>query len=85
MASSSAATATEPLWGSTPMSTFMSAGTSVSVEPLPLLAREGHSYYLGPVPIPLLSHSAGRGRQREASREQANPSLVGDRKFRSDP
>jgi len=31
VASSTAATATEPLWGSTPMSTFMSAGTSVSV------------------------------------------------------
>src|SRR5215208_5997367 len=34
--------ATDALWGSTPIKTFMSAGTSVSVEPLPL-AREGHS------------------------------------------
>jgi hypothetical protein len=41
-ASSTAATATDALWGSTPIKTFMSARTSVSVEPLPL-AREGHS------------------------------------------
>ncbi len=41
-ASSTAATATDALWGSTPIKTFMSAGTSVSVEPLPL-AGGGHS------------------------------------------
>jgi hypothetical protein len=42
VASSIAAKANDVLWGSTPMSTFMSARTSVSVEPLPL-ASEGHS------------------------------------------
>ena len=34
-ASSTIAKATEPLWGSTPIKTFMSARTSVSVGPLP--------------------------------------------------
>ena len=42
MASSTTATATDALWGSTLIKTFMSARTSVSVEPLPF-AREGHS------------------------------------------
>jgi hypothetical protein len=40
VASSSAATANDALWGSTPMSTFMR--TSVSVGPLPS-SRGGHS------------------------------------------
>jgi hypothetical protein len=71
-ASSTAATATDALWGSTPIKTFMSARTSVSAESLPL-AREGHSDF-GPCSIPLLSHSARHGRRRDASREQANPS-----------
>jgi hypothetical protein len=39
VASSIAATATEPLWGSTPISTFMSARTSVSVGSPPPSAR----------------------------------------------
>ena len=46
MASSTAATATEPLWGSTPIKTFTSAhlrfGGTFAID-----AREGHSYYFG--------------------------------------
>ena len=73
LASSTAATATDALWGSTPIKTFMSARTSVSVEPLPL-ARVGHSDF-GPC-----SHTSfeslrtPRSLRRDASREQANPS-----------
>jgi hypothetical protein len=49
LASSSAATANDALWGSTPISTFMSARTSVSVgPPPPPSARVGHSYYFVP-------------------------------------
>jgi hypothetical protein len=44
---------------------------------------EGHSDF-EPC-IPLLSHFARRGRQRDASLEQANPSLMGGRTFASDP
>jgi hypothetical protein len=47
----------EPLWGSTPIKTFMSARTSVSVEPSPS-TRAKDIPTLGPAPIPLLSHSA---------------------------
>ena len=85
VALSTAATATDALWGSTPMSTFMTARTSVSVGPLPPSARAKDIPTLGLVPTPLLSHSACRGHRRDASREQANPFLVGDRKFASDP
>ena len=58
LASSSAATATEPLWGSTPIKTFMSARTSVSVGPSPPLARAKDIPTSGSASIPLLSHSA---------------------------
>ena len=75
MASSTAATATDALWGSTPISTFMSARTSVSVGPLPPSARAKDIPTSGSAPIPLLSHSARRGHRRDASLEQANPSL----------
>jgi hypothetical protein len=71
-ASSTTATATDALWGSTPIKTFMRACTSVSVGPLPS-ARAKDIPTSGPAPIPLLSHSARRGRRRDASREQANP------------
>ena len=47
----------DALWGSTPIKTFMSACTSVSVGALPL-AREGHSDFGSSAPIPLSSHSA---------------------------
>jgi hypothetical protein len=59
MASSTTAKATEPLWGSTPIKTFMSAGTSVSGGSLSLAWAEDIPTS-GPVPIPLLSHSARR-------------------------
>ena len=72
MASSIAATANDVLWGSTPMSTFMRARTSVSVGPL-CHRRARRTFRLRDVHIPLLSHSARRGHRRDASREQANP------------
>jgi hypothetical protein len=47
------------LWGSTPMSTFMSARTSVSVGPLPPPSTRAKDIPTsGPASIPLLSHSA---------------------------
>ena len=73
LASSIAATANDALWGSTPMSTFMSARTSVSVGPL-CHWRTKDIPTSGGAPIPLLSHSTRRGRRRDASLEQANPS-----------
>ena len=71
--SSIAAMATDALWGSTPMSTFMRARTSVSVGPPPPSSRAKDIPTSGGAPIPLLSHSARRGHRRDASREQANP------------
>ena len=62
----------DALWGSTPMSTFMSARTSVSVGPLSH-RRERRTFRLRAVHTPLLSHSARRGHRRDASREQTNP------------
>jgi len=86
LASSIAPTATEPLWGSTPISTFMSARASVSVgPPSPPSACAKGIPTSGSASIPLLSHSARLGHQRDASRERANPPRAGDRKFASDP
>src|SRR5215208_1411253 len=49
---------------------LMSAGTSVSVGSLPLLLACAKDIpTLSAAPIPLLSHSARRGRRRDASRE----------------
>src|SRR5215218_1895284 len=72
VASSTAATATEPLWGSTPIKTFMSAHTSVSVGPSPSSRAKD-------IPTSgLCSHtsfeSLRAGYRRDASLEQANPS-----------
>jgi hypothetical protein len=60
VASSTAATAKDALWGSTPISTFMSACTSVWVGPL--FRQRGRRTFLllRDVHIPLLSHSARR-------------------------
>jgi hypothetical protein len=86
VASSTAATATDVLWGWTPIKTFMSARTSVLVGSLPLLLACAEDIPTsGGAPIPHLSHSARHGHRRAASREQANPSLMSDRKFTSDP
>jgi hypothetical protein len=63
---------------------LMSAGTSVSVGPLPSSCAKDIPTS-GGAAIPLLSHSARRSLRRDASREQANPSLMGDRKLASDP
>ena len=72
--SSTTATATDALWGSTPIETFiMRARTSVSVG-LPPAACAKDIPTSGSAPIPLLSHSAGRGHRWDASREQASPS-----------
>jgi hypothetical protein len=60
------------------------ARTSVSVGPPPAACAKDIPTS-GSASIPLLSHSARHGHRREASREQANPPLVGDRKFASDP
>jgi hypothetical protein len=73
---STAAIATEPLWGSTPISTFMSAHAPPFRSDLCAIgAGEGHSYYFG-----RCSHTSfeslhtPRSLRRDASREQANPS-----------
>jgi hypothetical protein len=86
MASSTTAMATEPLWGSTPIKTFMSAGTSVSVGSLPLLlgcAKDILSS--GGAPIPPLSHSARRVLYGGTQAENKPTDLTGDRKLPSDP
>ena len=84
LASSTAATATDVLWGSTPISTFMGAHLRFGRTSVPS-ARAKDIPTSGSASIPLLSHSARRGHRRDASLEQANPSLMGDRKFASDP
>jgi hypothetical protein len=48
LASSTTAKATEPLWGSTPISTFMRAYLRFSRIPVTIGVREGHSYYFVP-------------------------------------
>src|SRR5215212_386630 len=85
-----AARATDALWGSTPMSTFIRAHTSVPVGSLCLSfgVREGHADFGLCALIPLLSHSARCGRRRDASLERANPPLCthkGGRQLASDP
>jgi hypothetical protein len=85
--SSPAATATDALWGSTPIKTFSCARTSVfGWISATTGVREGHADF-GPCSlIPLLRHSARRSRQRDASLEQANPlHKKGGRNFASDP
>jgi hypothetical protein len=73
-ASSTTATATDTLWGSTPIKTFMRPRTSVPVGSL-CRCRARKTFRLrAPASIPLLSHSAHRSLRRDASREQANPS-----------
>ncbi len=81
--SSTTATATDALWGSTPMSTFMRTHLRSGWASAIGGVREGHSDF-GPC-TPLLSHSARRGRQRDASLEQANPLPKSGRNFASDP
>jgi hypothetical protein len=70
------------LWVSTPITTFMSARTSVSIGYSPS-ARAKDIPTLGAAPTPLLSHSApGTG----GTQAQNKPiQLVGDRKFAGDP
>jgi hypothetical protein len=60
VASSTAAKATDALWGSTPIRTFMGAHTSVSLGPLLLRRLRRTFLLLRVVHIPLLSHSACR-------------------------
>jgi hypothetical protein len=80
-----AATATEPLWGSTPIRTFMGAHLRFD-RTSACGVCEGHSYYFGSsAPIPLLSHSACRVLYGGTQAENKPTRLVGDRKFASDP
>src|SRR5215216_4119879 len=74
VASSSAATATEPLWGSTPIKTFMSAHAPPFRWDLRHRLARRTFRLRACAPIPLLSHSARRRHRRDASLEQANPS-----------
>ena len=59
MASSTAATANDALWGSTPIKTFMSAHLRFGRTTVPSAWAKDIPYF-GPVHIPLLSHSARR-------------------------
>jgi hypothetical protein len=61
----------DALWGSTPINTFMHAPPFWSN--LRLAACVKDTPTLSRALIPLLSHSARRGRRRDASLEQANP------------
>ena len=74
MASSTAATATDTLWGSTPISTFMSAYLrSARTSATTIGAGEGHSYYF--VLCTHLFRATPHAWHRwDASLEQANPS-----------
>jgi hypothetical protein len=72
VASSTAATATDALWGSTPMRTFMGAHLRFGWTSVPSACAKDIPTS-GLAPIPLLSHSARRGHRRDASLEQANP------------
>ena len=64
MASSSAATAKDALWGSTPIKTFMGAHTSVSVGPSPSACAKDIPTTSGPL-LPYLfrvtPHASGTG------------------------
>ena len=84
MASSTAATATDALWGSTPIRTFMSAHLRFGRTSLPS-ARAKDIPTSGPAPIPLLSHSARRGHTAGRKPRTSQPIFMGDRKFASDP
>ena len=82
MASSIAATAKDALWGSTPIKTFMSARTSVSVGALPL-AREGHSDF---GPCSHTSFESLRASDAGGTQAENKPArLTGGRKLASDP
>lgn len=85
MASSTTATATEPLWGSTPIKTFMSAHAPPFWSDLRhRLARR--TFRLRAVlPIPLLSHSACRVLYGGTQAENKPTHPMGDRKLASDP
>jgi hypothetical protein len=72
VASSTAATANDALWGSTPIKTFMSARTSVSVGLSPSarakdIPTSGFWFHTS-------FESLRAGYRRDASLEQANPS-----------
>jgi hypothetical protein len=85
--SSIAATATPTPCGDRPRSRPSHERTHLRFgrTPLPPLACAKDIPTSGSAPIALLSHFARRTLRWDASREQANPSLMGDRKFRSDP
>jgi hypothetical protein len=86
VASSIAATATDALWGSTPIRTFMGARTSVSVGPLCHHRRARRTFRLrASAPIPLLSHSACHVLYGGTQAENNPTRLTSGRKFRSDP
>jgi len=74
VASSSAATANEPLWGSTPIRTSMSAHLRFGRTPMPPSSACAKGIPTsGFAPTPLSSHSARLGHRRDASLERANP------------
>src|SRR5215207_2660937 len=82
LASSTAATATDALWGSTPMSTFMRAHLRFD-RTSAIDAREGHSDFVPFTYLFLVTpHAAGTG-GTQAENKPAR--LAGDRKFASDP
>ena len=84
VASSSATTANDALWGSTPMSTFiMHAYLRFGRTSATIVAREGHSDFV--LRTYLFRATPHAGYRRDASREQANPPCAGDRKLASDP
>ena len=83
MASSIAATATDALWGSTPIKTFMSARTSVSERTSAIGMREGHSDF---GPCSHTSFESLRVPGAGGTRAENKPThLTGDRKLVSDP
>src|SRR5215204_3048724 len=70
--SSTAATATDALWGSTPIKTFIR--TNLRFGRISVVIGVKDIPTSGGAPTPLLSHSTRRSLRREAGREQANPS-----------
>ena len=81
MASSTAATATDALWGSTPMRTFMR--THLRFGRTSAIAREGHSDF---VPCSHTSFESLRASGSGGTQAENKPThLTGDRKFASDP
>jgi hypothetical protein len=67
------------------MSTFMRAYLRFGRTSVTIVARVGHSDFGWCSHTSFESLRTPRSLRRDASLEQANPSLMGDRKFASDP